>query len=74
MSTKSKQYNSPYLLQLLNITFQYKSEFQFLSLCHKKLLSNFPEYLSMAKCYSWVVHHGNQMDNGLLNSLIIGNR
>jgi hypothetical protein len=31
MSTKCQQYNSQYLLQLLNITFQYKSEFQFLS-------------------------------------------
>jgi hypothetical protein len=40
MSTKSQQYNSPYLLQLLNITFQYKSEFQFFSFENvSKLLS-----------------------------------
>jgi hypothetical protein len=53
MSTKSQQYNSPYLLQLLNITFQYKSEFQFLSFVSKKLLSNFPGYLSMGIVLFW---------------------
>ena len=39
---KSQQYNSPYLSHLLNITFQYKSEFQFLSFVPQKLNVRFP--------------------------------
>jgi hypothetical protein len=31
INCKSRQYNSPYLSQLLNITFQYKSEVKFLA-------------------------------------------
>jgi hypothetical protein len=42
MSTKGQQYNSPYLLQLLNIIFQYKSEFQFLSILFKMLVTFLP--------------------------------
>ena len=54
---KSQQYNSPYLSQLLNITFQYKSEFQFLSFMPKTLLSDFPGYLIMGMSYSGVGHN-----------------
>ena len=59
---KSQQYNSPYLSQLLNIMFQYKSEVQFLSFVLKKLFSYFPGYLSMeiVLFWSWALWEPNR--------------
>jgi hypothetical protein len=44
---KSQQYNSPYLSQLLNIMFQYKSEVQII--CAKEIIFIFP----------WIFEYGN---------------
>jgi len=61
---------------LLNITFQYKSEVQFLSFVPYKFIVRFPlifEYGNGANLDLGIIY-GNQIDNGLRNRAIISNR
>ena len=50
---KNQQSNSPYLSQVLKHNFSINQSSNSYHLCHRKLLSHFPGYLSMGIVLFW---------------------